>query len=36
MNFIWDDNQQILFINFSTKNLFLLINEMHSLVEQYK
>ena len=36
MKFIWDDNQQILFINFSTKNLFFFVNEMHSLVEQYK
>jgi hypothetical protein len=36
MNFTWDDKQQILFINVSTKNLFLLINEMHSFVEQYK
>jgi hypothetical protein len=36
MKFIWDDNQQILFINFSMKNLFFFVNEMHSLVKQYK
>jgi hypothetical protein len=36
MNSIWDDNKQILFINFSTKNLFLLTNSCIPLVEQYK